>query len=343
MKKIVLKKLNSWLLAGPLTILTGVNPAPAQIPPTLGIDISNGVKITVAGTTGSVFVIQSTGNLAQSNSWSSLAFLQISSSNHLFIDTAAPAAASRFYRARFQSPPTNMVFIPANTFLMGSPTNEAGHEADESPQTLVSLSHGFWIGKYEVTQAEFFAVTGDNPNSFPGDPNRPVESVSFFAASNYCVLRTEQDLAAGRIPSGTHYRLPTEAEWECAARAGTSTRFYYGEDPLATNLINHAWYGAIGGATTHPVGQKEPNAWGLYDLEGNVWEWCQDWYGPYPGGSETDPQGPASNTTGVKVIRGGAWESFDADCRSARRSTEPVSPFISDFIIGFRVVLAIDP
>jgi formylglycine-generating enzyme required for sulfatase activity len=226
---------------------------------------------------------------------------------------------------------------------LGSPTNEVGREADEGPQTLVTLSHGFWIGKFEVTQAEYFAVTGDNPNSFPGDPNRPVESVSFFAASNYCVLRTAQDLATGRIPPGSHYRLPTEAEWECAARAGNTNRFYYGDDPNLTSLTEYAWFGAHNGLTTHPVGLKLPNAWGLYDMEGNVWEWCQDWYGSYPGGAVTDPQGPATNPIGWKVIRGGAWESSEFVCRSASRWFEPASPFISDFIIGFRVVLAFDP
>jgi formylglycine-generating enzyme required for sulfatase activity len=334
--------LSWWLVVG-LTLLKGINPAAGQIPPTLSIGISGGVKITVTGTTGSVYVIQSTSDLAPSNSWASQAFLQISSSNRVFVDATAPAAPSRFYRALFQNPPTNMVFIAPNVFTLGSPSNEVGRSPDEGPQTIVTLSRGFWISKFLVTQADYLAVIGSNPSGFPGDLSRPVESVTWLDATNYCAKLTQLDLAAGRIPPGSHYRLPTEAEWECAARAGTSTRFYYGDDPAATNLINHAWYGAIGGATTHPVGLKQPNAWGLYDMEGNVWEWCQDWYGAYPGGSETDPQGPASNPSGVKVIRGGAWESFDSDCRSARRSTEAVSPFISDFIIGFRVVLAIDP
>ena len=249
------------------------------------------MNITVAGTTGSVYVIQSTSNLAQSKSWASLAFLQISSSNKVFVDTTASAIPSRFYRALFQSPPTNMVFVPPNTFTLGSPDNEPGRSSDEGPQTIVTLSHGFWMAKFLVTQADYLAVIGSNPSDFAGDLSRPVETVSWLDATNYCAKLTQQDVAAGRIPPGSHYRLPTEAEWECAARAGTATRFYYGEDPLATNLINHAWYGAIGGATTHPVGQKEPNAWGLYDMEGNVWEWCQDRYGPYPGGSETIPRG----------------------------------------------------
>jgi len=206
----------------------------------------------------------------------------------------------------------------------------------------VSLTHGFWIGKYEVTQAEYLALTGGNPSGFPGDLSRPVESVSFFAASNYCVLLTQQELAVGRIPPGSHYRLPTEAEWECAARAGTTNRFYYGDDPDLTGLPSYAWFGAHNGITTHPVGQKLPNAWGLYDMAGNVWEWCQDWYGDYPGGSVADPHGPATNPIGWKVIRGGAWEASEFDCRSASRWFEGASPFISDFIIGFRVVLATD-
>jgi formylglycine-generating enzyme required for sulfatase activity len=304
--------------------------------------MSDRANIDVIGTTGSVYVIQSTGDLSQSNSWASLAFVEISSNTHLFVDPAVSTTASKFYRAFIQSLPTNMVFIQPNTFTMGSPSNEVGRSSDEDPQTIVTLSHGFWMAKFLVTQRDYLAVIGSNPSGFPGDLNRPVESVTWLDATNYCAMLTQQDLAAGRIPPGSHYRLPTEAEWECAARAGTSTRFNYGDDPGATALSNHAWYGAIGGATTHPVGLKQPNAWGLYDMAGNIWEWCLDWYGPYAGGVATDPQGPASNPIGVKVIRGGAWESFESDCRSARRLTEAVSPFIKDFIIGFRVVLAID-
>jgi formylglycine-generating enzyme required for sulfatase activity len=326
-----------------LTLFTSTDPAAAQTPPSLGIGLSGGVKITVAGTTGSVYVIESTGNPAQSNTWAGLSILQITTTNHVFLDTAAPPTAGRFYRALLQTPPTNMVFIPPNTFTLGSPTNEAGRSSDEGPQTVVTLSHGFWMGKFVVTQGEYLAVIGSNPSGFPGDLNRPVETVSWPDATNYCAQLTQRDLAVGRIPPGSHYRLPTEAEWECAARAGTTTRYYYGDDPGAISLASHAWYGAIGGATTHPVGLKPPNAWGLYDMEGNVWEWCQDWYGTYPGGTAKDPQGPASNPIGVKVIRGGAWEAFESDCRSARRMARGVSPFITDFVIGFRVVLAIEP
>jgi len=312
---------------------------PLDIKLTKLIEAAGAFRFGITGPPGFYAVLSST-NLAD---WSRMDVVNNPLGSVFFLDTTANLSPQKFYRAQsLANPPANMVFIPANTFVLGSPTNEVGHQVDESPQTIVRLSHGFWIGKYEVTQREYLAVTGENPSGFPGDLDRPVESVSFFAASNYCVLLTQQDLAAGRIPSGTHYRLPTEAEWECAARAGNTNRFYYGDDPSLTNLTNYAWFGAHNGITTHPVGLKLPNAWGLFDMEGNVWEWCQDWYGNYPGGSVTDPQGPATNPIGFKVIRGGAWEASEFDCRSARRSVEGASPFISDFIIGFRVVLVSD-
>jgi formylglycine-generating enzyme required for sulfatase activity len=309
-------------------------PLTVQVAPTPQSPIG-AFRFTVTGPPGDYSVFSST-NLT---TWSGLGTSHVPLGALIITDAAAQFSPQKFYRAQLQTPPTNMVFIAPNTFTIGSPTNEIGHQPDESPQTSVTLSHGFWVGKYEVTQREYLAVTGENPSGFPGDLDRPVERVSFFAASNYCFMLTAQDQAASRIPPGSHYRLPTEAEWECAARAGTSTRFYYGDDPDLTGLTRNAWFGAHNGATTHPVGQKLPNAWGLYDMEGNVWEWCQDWYGEYPGGTVIDPHGPSTNPIGWKVIRGGAWEASEFDCRSASRWFEGASPFISDFIIGFRVVL----
>jgi len=330
-----MKSLHSCLLLGTLAVLIA-DPASAQTPPSLGLQLFAGVNVT--GAVGSVYVVQSTSNLSQSSTWTSLAFLQLTSTNFLFVDTTTPEAGNRFYRALLQLPPTNMVFIPPNAFRLGSPTNETGRAVDEGPQTDVTISHGFWMGKFEVTQREYLAIIGSNPSGFPGDLSRPVETVSWLDATNYCARLTEQELAAGRIPPGSHYRLPTEAEWEYAARAGTSTRFSFGDD--ATGLTSNAWYSGNSAPTTHPVGQKAPNQWGLYDMAGNVLEWCLDWYGPYPGGFENDPQGPASNAIGFKVMRGGAWDGFESDCRSARRQVEGASPFIHDFILGFRIVLA---
>ncbi len=296
-------------------------------------------KFGITGPPGVYSVLGST-NLA---TWSAVGVATNPLGSVIFHDVTSSASPQKFYRVLLQVPPANMVFIPPNTFTMGTPANEVNRQADEGPQTTVTISHGFWMGKYEVTQREYLAVTGSNPSGFPGDLNRPVESVSWLDATNYCAQLTQQELAAGRIPPGSHYRLPTEAEWECAARAGTSTRFSYGDDPNFASLTNHAWYWFNSGFGTHPVGQKLPNPWGLYDMEGNVLEWTLDWYGPYPGGSVTDPQGPASNPQGVKVIRGGAWDAFESDCRSGRRLTEGVSPFIHDFILGFRVVLVTEP
>lgn len=130
--------------------------------------------------------------------------------------------------------------------------------------------------------------------------------------------------------------MPTEAEWEYASRAGSTNRFSYGEDPGYAQLGNYAWYDANSGDTTHAVGGKLPNRWGLYDMSGNVWEWCSDWYGNYPGGSVTDPQG--SSSVSYRVIRGGSWIHFGRYCRSAGRSSGNPSYRFSN--IGFRVVLA---
>jgi len=144
-------------------------------------------------------------------------------------------------------------------------------------------------------------------------------------------------LAAGRIPAGSRYRLPTEAEWECAARAGTSTRYSFGDDPDDNDLGRYAWTTGNTGLTVHPVGQKLPNPWGLYDMYGNVWEWTQDWLGPLPGGAVTDPQGPASNEIGWKVTRGGSFDQ--GDYRSATRYFYGNHPALKDWNLGFRVVL----
>ena len=150
-------------------------------------------------------------------------------------------------------------------------------------------------------------------------------------------LLTQRERAAGRIPTNCVYRLPTEAEWEYACRAWTSTRFSYGDDPDYSNLDQYAWYDANSGAASHPVGQKLPNPWGLYDMHGNVWEWCQDWFGVYPGGTALDPQGPA--TGAYRVVHGGRWNGNAGDCRSARRFSS-ASPSLQLHYVGFRVVLA---
>jgi len=296
----------------------------AQTPPSLNLRLFAGVNIT--GSVGDVYAVQSNADLAQTNGWNTVAFVRLPATNYLFIDTSAPANGSRFYRALVQSSPTNMVFILFGNFRLGSPTNEFNRSSDEGPQTTVTITHGFWMGKYEVTQREYLAVVGSNPSQFTGDLSRPVETVSFFDATNYCVLRTLQDLAAGKIPPGTHYRLPTEAEWEYAARAGS-------KEPVAGSLAIMGWCGANSLNRTHPVGQKDANAFGLYDMYGNVWEWCQSQYKSYPY-QATDGREDLRQTD-VHVLRGGSWESSTTACRSSYRRRVVPDPRTT----GFRIAL----
>ena len=213
--------------------------ASAQTPPGLNLQLYAGLSIT--GAVGTVYSVEYVTDLAQTNSWRCLEFLQLPASPYLWADKSAPATGQRFYRAVVFAAPTNLVFIPPGTFMMGSPTNEVDREPFyplivEGPQTAVTISKGFWMGKYEVTQGEYLAVMGSNPSDFKGDTNRPVETVSWFNATNYCGKLTQRERAAGRISTNSVYRLPTEAEWEYACRAWTSTRFSYGDDPGYTNL-----------------------------------------------------------------------------------------------------------
>jgi formylglycine-generating enzyme required for sulfatase activity len=331
----LLKTTKLLLLLGTLGSLPPVDPASAQMPPTLGLQLYAGINVT--GAVGTVYAIQATTNLTTTNSWVTLDFVRLAGTNHLWTDTSTPATGRRFYCA-VASAPTSLVFIPPGTFRLGSPTNEVDRDPVDSgvegPQTAVTLTKGFYMGKYLVTQGEYAAVVGSNPSTFP-DTIRPVEQVTWHDATNYCAKRTQQETAAGLIPAGSRYRLPTEAEWEYACRAWTSTRFHYGDDPGYTNLTNYAWYLDNSGGTTHPVGQKLPNPWGLYDMTGNVAEWCQDWYGLYPGGTVTDPQGPGSGSG--RVLRGGLWGEGAKYCRSAWRITK--DPAERCYCVGFRVVL----
>ena len=165
-----------------------------------------------------------------------------------------------------------LVLIPAGEFLMGSPESDSDAPDEEKPQHKVRISKPFYLGVTEVTQEQYERVMGENPSRFKGDPQRPVEKVSWEDAVAFCRKLSEKE--------GRTYRLPTEAEWEYACRAGSQTKWSFGDDDSA--LKEYAWYLDNADSTTHPVAQKKPNAWGLYDMHGNVWEWCQDWYGDVP-------------------------------------------------------------
>jgi formylglycine-generating enzyme required for sulfatase activity len=235
-------------------------------------------------------------------------------------------------------------WVPAGQFQMGSPLQEHARVPNEGPTTPVRFSYGFWAGVYEVTQAQYYEVTGQNPSKFKA-PAHPVEFITWQEARDFCRLLTDLEREAGRLPVGYVYRLPSEAEWEYAARAGTRTPFYFGEEADASFGNFRGVYPrtrqdglrAPEGYGTANVGHYQPNAFGLYDIHGNVREWTLDRYnGRHPGRSLADPQPRAE---GDRIaVRGGGWEDSAARVRSAVR--EGVSPDVASNAIGFRVVLA---
>jgi len=216
-------------------------------------------------------------------------------------------------------PVTNMIAIKAGTFMR--------------IRYPVTITRDFWIGKYEVTQGEFAAVLGRNPSHFAGDSNQPVEKVTFLDVNTYCLALTRREREAGRLPAGYEYRLPSEAEWEYACRAGTTNLFNFGDDSGIADQF--AWTAENSDATTHPVGLKRANPWGLHDMHGNVWEWCLDWFEPYPAAALTDPTG--ATTSKFKVFKGGGWNQDIEYARSSSRFM--MSPSNGIHFVGFRVVL----
>ena len=233
-----------------------------------------------------------------------------------------------------------MIKIPAGTFMMGRYDSEQDSFANEYPQHQVTLSQDFYMGKYEVTKRQWIAVMGTMPwlsQMFVlNDLDSPAvyvlwdDAQSFITALNTYISNTSQGTAT--------FRLPTEAEWEYACRAGTTTRFYWGDDSDYTVISNYAWhyYNAsnAGERYAHVVGLKLPNAFGLYDMSGNVYEWCGDWNGDYPSDPVTDPTGPSTGP--YRLYRGGTYSDSPMNCRSAFRGT--AYPSGAPYAIGFRLV-----
>jgi formylglycine-generating enzyme required for sulfatase activity len=229
-----------------------------------------------------------------------------------------------------------LVLIPKGTFMMGSPESEEGRQKDET-QHEVTISKDYYLGVYEVTQAQYEKVMGKNPSYFQGaivgneKANLPVENVAWDDAVEFCKKLSELPVEkkAGRV-----YRLPTEAEWEYACRAGGKTAYSFDDEPGL--LYEYGWFDRNSSKRTHTVGLRESNAWGVYDMHGNVWEWCSDWHGDYPEGAITDPAGPKNGSN--RVFRGGCWYYGAAFCRSALRSGS--DPSYSNDRNGFRVALS---
>lgn len=188
--------------------------------------------------------------------------------------------------------------IPAGAFLMGSPETEQARSSDEGPQREVTISKPFFMGMLMVTQAQYQQVMGDNPSVTAKGGDWPVDNVRWEMAQAFCAKLS--------TTSGKTVRLPTEAEFEYATRAGTTTRYFFGDDPDYQQLSAYAWTWKDVKEDLQPVGRKQPNPWGLYDVHGMVWQWCSDWYADaYPAGTQTDPTGPEQGT--YRVLRGGAW------------------------------------
>ena len=218
-----------------------------------------------------------------------------------------------------------MVRVEAGTFTMGATAEMGEPWDDEKPAHQVTLTNDYYIGKYEVTQALWHTVMGKNPSDFKGD-NLPVEKVSWKDCQKF--------LSKLNRITGKTFRLPTEAEWEYAARGGNKSRGY--QYSGSNNLSDVAWYTANSGSKTHAVGTKQPNELGIYDMTGNVWEWCQDWYGKYSSSSQVNPTG--ANSGSGRVRRGGSWSSNARGCRSSYRASR--TPDYRYGNLGLRLVLS---
>ena len=219
----------------------------------------------------------------------------------------------------------DMIKVEAGTFTMGCTSEQGGDcDGDESPYHRVTISNDYYIGKFEVTQELYQAVMGTNPSNWKAY-DRPVQNVSWNDAMEFCAELSRM--------TGRKFTLPTEAEWEYAARGGKkSTNAKYSG---SSSVANVAWYDGNSGSQTHPVGKLRPNELGIYDMSGNVWEWCLDWFGNYSSASQTDPMGPGSGSS--RVNRGGSLQSSAKGCRVSNRSSD--TPGDRYYYLGFRVVL----
>ena len=312
--------------------------------------IAQAAKPTISyKTDGSNIIITYTGELYLSEdaiSWSKLESAsnpyQITMRNKkLFFCSKETSDNKNFTIQLSDTVSLDMIWIEPGTFMMGSPEDELGRDPEKETLHEVTLTTGYWVGKYEVTQSQYEAVMGTNPSRNYGVGDEyPVYYVSWNDAMDFCAKLTETEKAAGRLPGGYEYTLPTEAQWEYACRAGTTTALNNGKNlsdmDECLEMDEVGWYGYNSDRTSHPAGEKKPNDWNLYDMHGNVQEWCFDWGDEYPTSPVVDPTGPEIGY--YRVLRGGSRSNRAYACRSAYRTY-----FGSDYTannVGFRVALA---
>lgn len=316
-----------------------VDYAPLSPPRLAASYATNGLMLNWHGLPGDQFEVQSSFTLT--DDWAALDVTVVTNGSEF--RCAAPLDAQAhgsFYRIR-RLPrlqlPDSMLWIPPGDFTMGTGPTDTSRTASELTQFQAGFTRGFWIGRHEVTQSEYQNLMCSNPAAYPANLENPVEKVSWPEAMEYCTRLTQREHEAGRLPEGHAYRLPTEAEWEYAARAGSTNRFSFGD---ASSLLgSYGWYNTNSGARPHPVGELQPNGWGLQDVHGNVLEWCWDWIERAPTEAVTDFIG---KTTGpYHAVRGGAWSFPWVSCRCGWRAG--YAPVARQAYLGFRVVLAPPP
>jgi formylglycine-generating enzyme required for sulfatase activity len=317
----------------------GLNPpqvvieSPIQSGPCLFIDlqpVSLVAQISVSGETGGrIWVERASGLMGPWSRWTNI----LIPPSGTFVIQERIGSDSFYYRAaKSDLGPPGFVKIPDGVFIMGSPLGESlqGKFTDEIQHSVTIQT--FWISDHEVTQSEYQSIMGNNPSGYIGS-DRPVERVGWNDAVLYCQKLTERERLAGRIRANQTFRLPREAEWEYAARAGNPSARY-------GDLNTIAWWKNNSINQTHIVKQKTPNAWGLYDMLGNVEEWCSDWYGPYSVTDSVNPTGPLTGTR--KIYRGGSFTSDSENLRAASRNKLGGEPYSFASTVGFRVVLTPD-
>lgn len=337
----------------------GCHPLDAGVP-TLSIDGTFQLKVT--GSAGSFHTLLRGVNLDRTQGWQVFTNVTLDVTGKAMVQVVAADDGSRFFKLFARE---GLVAIPPGTFVMGSPASEKQRSPIETRHTVI-LTKGFWMGQYEVTQGEYLSVVGSNPSYFrngitttypdtggrvTNDLRHPVEQVSWMDATNYCEKLTRRERVTGLIPAGYAYRLPTESEWEYACRAGTTNAFSFGtairggmanfnttcEYESSVGIEEKPLAGSI--QRTVEVGNYQPNAFGLYDMHGNVWEWCSDWYGTYSTATLTDPLGPKTGDT--PVCRGGGWDNCGYSSRAAMRAYAPYMGSSWTYRdLGFRVVLS---